>query len=193
MFYDLTKLPISALLRPISDAASALSRLDERIARSPTGEGFIERSHFTDACASLWIDSELVHLEDLVLHDATKDIRTPTHELTIARDVLRTRRRIVAQPPGWTLSSNGLRSLRGHDVVAGAPATSLGDETSVVAEEAAAVDADLGAGEGNEDEGAGTFAKEFAAIDALLALTPPSKTQSVPANRLPAASVKKIR
>jgi hypothetical protein len=152
MPYDLAKLPILTLLRPISDATSALSRLDERIARSPVGEGFVERSHFVDACASLWIDGELVHLEDLVLHDATKDIRTPTHELTIARDVLRTRRRIVTQPPSWALSSNGLRSLRGHDVVAGAPAASLGD----------------GAGEGTDDE-AGALAEEFAAIDALLA------------------------
>ncbi len=66
MVYDLSKLPLSSLLRPISDAASALSRLDERIARSPVGEGFVERSQFTDACASLWIDGELVHLEDLV-------------------------------------------------------------------------------------------------------------------------------
>lgn len=72
---------LQLLLRPISDAGSALTRLDERIARSPVGEGFVERSHFTDACASLWIDGELVHLEDLVLHDATKDIRTPTHEI----------------------------------------------------------------------------------------------------------------
>ncbi|NTD76844.1 hypothetical protein G6M31_20865, partial [Agrobacterium tumefaciens] len=119
MVYDLAKLPISTLLRPISDVASALTRLDERIARSAVGEGFVERSHFTDACASLWIDGELVHLEDLVLHDATKDIRTPTHELTIARDVLRTRRRISAQPPGWALSPDGLRSLRGHGFTAG--------------------------------------------------------------------------
>ncbi|AYM60596.1 hypothetical protein At1D132_45890 (plasmid) [Agrobacterium fabrum] len=77
------------------DAASSLSRLDEQIARSLVGEGFVERSHFVDACASLWMDGELVHLEELVLHDATRDIRTPTHELTIARDVLRTRRRIA--------------------------------------------------------------------------------------------------
>jgi hypothetical protein len=94
MVYDIARLPISALLRPISDAGSALTRLDERIARSPVGEGFVERSHFTDACASLWIDGELVHLEDLVLHDATKDIRTPTHELTIARDASADRRAI---------------------------------------------------------------------------------------------------
>lgn len=112
MIYALAKLPISTLLRPISDTASVLSRLDERIARSPVGEGFVERSHFTYACASLWIDGELVHLEDLVLHDATKDIRTPTHELTIARDILRARRRLASQPPGWALSNDGLRSLR---------------------------------------------------------------------------------
>ncbi|TRB15355.1 RHE_PE00001 family protein [Rhizobium rhizogenes] len=90
----------------------ALSRLDERIARSAVGTGLLERTQFTDACASLWIDGELVHLEDLVLHDATRDIRTPTHELTIARDVLRTRRRIAAQLPGWALSTDGIRSLR---------------------------------------------------------------------------------
>ncbi|MCL6654816.1 hypothetical protein A6R70_21265 [Agrobacterium rubi] len=169
MAYDLAKLPISTLLRPISDAASALSRLDERIARSPVGEGFVERSHFTDACASLWIDGELVHLEDLVLHDATKDIRTPTHELTIARDVLRTRRRVVAQPLGWALSTEGLSSLRGHNVVAGAPAAYLGDEASIVANDDVVPDIAYGAGEGNEDEGASTLANEFAAIDALLA------------------------
>ncbi|MBB2821674.1 UNVERIFIED_ORG: hypothetical protein GGD59_004952 [Rhizobium esperanzae] len=52
--------------------------------------------HFGDACASLWVDGELVHLEDLVLHDAGADIRAPTHELTIARDVLRSRRRCRA-------------------------------------------------------------------------------------------------
>lgn len=74
--------------------------------------GWIERSHFAEACASLWIDGELVHLEDLVLHDDTRDIRTPTHELTIARDVLRTRRRISGQLPGWALSADGIRALR---------------------------------------------------------------------------------
>ena len=169
MVYDLSKIAVSTLLRPISDAASSLSRLDERIARSPVGEGFVERSHFADACASLWIDGELVHLEDLVLHDATQDIRTPTHELTIARDVLRTRRRIVAQPPKWALSSNGLGSLRGHDVVAGAPAASLDNDNSVVADDDPQPDTANGAGEGKEDVHASTLAEEFAAIDALLA------------------------
>ena len=73
MRYDLSKFPIHSLLRPISDAGVALARLDERVARSPVGAAWIERMHFADACASLWIDGELVHLEDLVLHDANKD------------------------------------------------------------------------------------------------------------------------
>ncbi|MDX0586878.1 DUF1612 domain-containing protein [Sinorhizobium medicae] len=112
MRYDLAKISMTPLMRPAFDAGIALARLDERIARSPVGDGWIERTHFTDACASLWIDGELVHLEDLVLHDATRDIRTPTHELTIARDVLRTRRRIAAQAPDWALSADGIRTLR---------------------------------------------------------------------------------
>jgi hypothetical protein len=112
MAYDLAKISMTALLEPAFRAGVALTRLDERIAGSPVGAGFLERSQFTDACASLWIDGELVHLEDLVLHDATRDIRTPTHELTIARDVLRTRRRIAAQVPGWALSLDGIRTLR---------------------------------------------------------------------------------
>lgn len=164
MSYDLSKLPISSLLRPISDAGSALTRLDERIARSPVGDGWIERTHFADACASLWIDGELVNLEDLVLHDATKDICTPTHELTIARDVLKTRRRIAAQIPGWALSPDGLRSLRGQatTVALNGVAASGDDEP--------AADGPVGGGEGENGEGDDTrLDNEFAAIDAMLA------------------------
>ena len=112
MAYDVSKISITALMRPAFDAGIALARLDERIARSTIGAGFLERQNFADACASLWIDGELVHLEDLVLHDATRDIRTPTHELTIACDVLRTRRRIAAQSADWALSPEGIRTLR---------------------------------------------------------------------------------
>ena len=77
MAYDLAKITITALMRPAFEAAISLTRLDERIARSHVGAGWIERTHFADACSSLWIDGELVHLEDLVLHDATRDTRLP--------------------------------------------------------------------------------------------------------------------
>ncbi|MGO7866152.1 RHE_PE00001 family protein [Rhizobium ruizarguesonis] len=165
MAYNLAKVSMTTLMRPAFDAGVALSRLDERIARSPVGQGWIERSHFADACASLWIDGELVHLEDLVLHDATKDIRTPTHELTIARDVLRTRRRIAAQPPGWALSADGLRTLRKTSEmgsVGGDEATTIGAIQPVVA-----VDPE---GEGEDvDDIENLPGVDYAAIDVVLA------------------------
>lgn len=165
MPYDLVKIGMSALMRPAFDAGVALTRLDERIARSPVGSGWIERSHFTDACASLWIDGELVHLEDLVLHDATRDIRTPTHELTIARDVLRTRRRIAGQSPDWAFSADGIRSLRKTSEI-GAGGADEATTTGVV-RPAIAIDAE-GEGDG-ADETQDLPGVDYAAIDALLA------------------------
>jgi hypothetical protein len=165
MAYDITKISMTALLQPAFDAGIALARLDERIARSPVGQGWIERSQFTDACASLWIDGELVHLEDLVLHDATKDIRTPTHELTIARDVLRTRRRIAGQSPDWALSAEGIRTLRQTSDInsVGAEAVEPADvvRTAVVIEPE---------GEGEDADDIGNLpGVDYAAIDAVLA------------------------
>lgn len=112
MRYDPDQLPLMTLLSPLARASEALARLDERLAYSSVGSGLIERFHFADACASLWLDGELVEMEGPILHDAARDIRSPSHALTIARDVLQTRRRIVAHEPGWVLSPNGSRSLR---------------------------------------------------------------------------------
>jgi len=105
-------LPWAQIAAPLAAAEDALARLDERLAKSPIREGWIARTHFTDACASLWLEGELVHLDDLVLHDARMDIRAPTHELTRAHAVLRARRRIAATDPHWALSPGGLASLR---------------------------------------------------------------------------------
>ncbi|MBB4293709.1 hypothetical protein GGE16_005803 [Rhizobium leguminosarum] len=152
-------------MRPAFDAGIALARLDERIARSPVGHGFLERTQFTDACASLWIDGELVHLEDLVLHDATRDIRTPTHELTIARDVLHTRRRIAAQLPGWALSADGVRTLRKTAEITSADT----EEVQAVGATRRAV-ADDPEGEGDDvDDIENLPGVDYAAIDAVLA------------------------
>lgn len=102
------------LAGPLAAAEDAFARLDERLAKSPIREGWIARTHYTDACASLWLEGELVHLEDLVLHDAGMDIRSPNHELTRADAVLRARRRIAEAKPDWALSAAGLTSLRGR-------------------------------------------------------------------------------
>jgi hypothetical protein len=168
MVYDLAKLPIHALLRPMIEATAAFCRLDERIARSSVGAGWCERQNFSDACASLWIDGELVHLEDLVLHDATRDVRAPTHELPIARDVLKTRRRIVAQPPDWALSPDGIRSLRQDRTEQAWSVASSGKAGTGVASEI--VDDDRnGAGQGASEDNDPDLLDEFAEIDALLA------------------------
>ncbi|WP_426289695.1 RHE_PE00001 family protein [Ensifer adhaerens] len=102
------------------------------------------------------------HLEDLVLHDAGHDIRTPTHELTIARDVLRSRPRIASQPPGWALSSDGLRQAW--------PAAYLRTD-SPVGVRARTDAASLGGGQGEDaaEQNSSPFDAELAAIDALLA------------------------
>lgn len=111
MVYRIEPLDLNALLLPVCAASTALARLDERLARSPVRDGFIERQHFADATAALWLEGELVHVEDLVLHDAHMDIRMPTHELTRAHAVLRARRQIASRKPDWALSAEGLRAL----------------------------------------------------------------------------------
>jgi hypothetical protein len=111
------------------------------------------------------IDGELVHLEDLVLHDASHDIRTPTHELTIARDVLRTRRRIAAQLPAWSLSAEGIRTLRQTSDI-----TSVGADERETAGGIRRADASGPEGEGDDvDDVENLLGVDYAAIDAVLA------------------------
>lgn len=162
MAYALDKLPLETLFGPVSRATEALARLDERLARSPVRDGFVERQHFADAAAALWLEGELVHLEDLVLHDAHMDIRTPTHELTRAHAVLRTRRRIFAQKPDWALGRDGLLALTGR--CGAVPATQGQKNRDGQVAEAGAVDAD-----GRDDAEDDLLAEEFAEIDAVLA------------------------
>lgn len=95
-------------------ATEVLVHLDERLAHSLVCDGWIARSHFHDAVAALWVEGELVHLEDLTFHDAEMDQRRPTHELTRAHTVLRRRRRILSQPRDWAFGSEGLRELTGR-------------------------------------------------------------------------------
>ena len=168
-------------MKPKATAGVELARLDERIARSPVGQGWIERSHFADACASLWIDGELVHLEDLVLHDATRDIRTPTHELTIARDVLRTRRRISGQSPDWALSADGIRSLRKTSEIGAGGAD---EAESGRPKRGVEIEPD---GEGEDGDGGENLPGiDYAAIDAVLARSEAAIEQVRKPGRAPA-------
>lgn len=124
--------------------------------------GWIERSHFGDACASLWIDGELVYLEDLFLHDATKDVRTPTDELTIARDRPENAPAYVCATT--RLGIDGRRSPR-----QAWPAPSIGGDAAIATTGAEPlVEADGKRGGADGDDGASLLDAEFAVIDAVL-------------------------
>ena len=153
MTYDIARIDLKSLFGPACRAVDALSRLDECVARSPIRTGFLQRQDFAEAIASMWVDGELVHVEDLVLHDARRDARTPTHELTIAHALLRMRRQIFEHPADWALSASGIARLRGRapdEAIPQSPPSQVLPDASSVNEDDPSVD-------------------EFAAIDAVLA------------------------
>jgi hypothetical protein len=155
-------LPWPQLAGPLAAAEDALARLDERLAKSPIRAGWIARTHFTDACASLWLAGELVHLEDLVLHDAGMDIRAPTHELTRAHAALRARRRLAAADPNWSLTPAGLADLRSQGGEGGRNAGASATDAAADEDEGLLLP-------GARDQA--PFADTFAAIDAAVART----------------------
>ncbi len=156
----LDPLPWRELAHPLARAEDALARLDERLRTSPIRDGWIARTHFSDAAAALWLEGELVHLEDLVLHDARMDIRAPTHELTRAHTVLRARRRIADAAPGWALSPAGLEAVRGRAGRSDATQPEV-EDPEPVDDEDEAFDPPIA----EDDE----FAELFASVDAAIA------------------------
>jgi len=102
--------PFGLLLSALAAAEDAASRADERT-RSPLGEGLKSRLAFQEACAWSWNRGEVVHLEDLVLHEEGLDIRLPDQELTRTRAALRQWRRAGAIKPAGLLSAQGVRGL----------------------------------------------------------------------------------
>lgn len=159
MVYEIGKLPLETLIGPATRATEVLVRLDERIAHSRVRDGWIERSHFHDAVAAMWVEGELVHLEDLVFRDAEMDQRTPTHELTRAHAIVRKRRRILSRTRDWALGRDGLRELTGRSGEPGSAA-----ESDREGEGAAAGPADP-----RDEPEVDQLAGEFAEIDAVLA------------------------
>lgn len=109
-----SELAWETLAAPLAAAEAGLARLDASLAGSAVRSGWQARSHFGDACAGLALEGKLIHLEDLVLHDADMPNFPPTLELLRARDVLHDRRRIAGEEPGWSLLDSGLRTLRGR-------------------------------------------------------------------------------
>jgi len=161
------------LQAPFESASDALARFDERLRSSPVAEAFVLRAHFHDACAALWRAGEFVQLEDLVLHDAGMDVRTPTHELVRAHAVLLARRRIADREPAWALTTEGLAGLRG----AWRPDGAVYESTTGCR----AMHDDAAGGELDEEDGETIRTGEFAEIDELLARTSRVIERSEPA------------
>ena len=161
----LHSLPFDRLQAPFEAASDALARLDERLRTSPIALAFALRAHFQDASAALWRAGQFVQVEDLVLHDAGMDARSPTHELVRAHAVLLARRRIAARQPNWALTPSGLSTLRGS--------RSISDARAYENEDVATADHHEGEDgpdlEPVDEEPAASG--EFDEIDALLART----------------------
>ncbi|MBL8589942.1 MAG: DUF1612 domain-containing protein [Methylobacteriaceae bacterium] len=143
--FDVDALDWPRLATPMARAEDALARLDARIAASPIRDGFLARAHILDARDALWLEGELVPLEDLVLHDAGMDARAPTHELTRAHEALRARRRIARQPPDWAFTEAGFAVLRGEAEPAPPAAAPTPDHEAADASPFDAVFADIDA------------------------------------------------
>ena len=98
MAYELralaSKLAVNhGFMRLQDQALGALIRLDERVRRSSPelASGFKSRCDFYEAQAV----ARVVHLEDVVLHDANTDVRIPTDEILAASRALVRRRELA--------------------------------------------------------------------------------------------------
>jgi hypothetical protein len=151
------------LWAPLAKAEDRLARLDETLKSSPIRDGWIARSHYQDAVASLALEGELVHLDDLVLADAEMAVRTPTHELIRAQTYLVTRRQIADKESGWTLSRDSLNQLR-----SGAGEGNFSDDPDVAA---ATTDRSSNLYRRAEPALDDTLEDAFAALDSALANT----------------------
>jgi hypothetical protein len=141
-----------------------------RQGKFPVSHDVTECPPFAQTGRRSWPDaSALAHLEDLVLHDAGRDIRAPTHELIRGHAVLRARQRILAEAPNWALSPAGLAALIGR------AASRLGEGQGSVEsddEGAAAPDVD---GPGMEEAvGDDPLRQEYAELDAIEARSTPT-------------------
>jgi len=96
-------------------AAIALARCDERLLRAEPAlaEGMRQRGHAFEAQALIGLAGGLCPLEDLCLHDAGMDARSPTREIARAAAMLDERRRLARREPAEILSPSALRQRLG--------------------------------------------------------------------------------
>lgn len=153
------------ILPALARAEDRLARLDETLKSSPIRDGFLARTHYLDALASLALEGELIHMEDLVLADADMAVRTPTHELVRAQTYLTARRQIADTDAGWIFTGASARQLRhlvqgtGERESSNAPADGEGGKVS----------ARTAARHDSADDYDDDLSHAFAALDSALA------------------------
>jgi hypothetical protein len=117
--YDISRADRKALVSDCgaaSEAAAiALARFDERLVRAEPvlAEGARQRGHAFEAQALIGLGGGLCSLEDLCLHDAGMDVRSPTREIARAATILDERRRLARREPVDTLNPAALRQRLG--------------------------------------------------------------------------------
>ena len=184
--YDLSRAELKTLVCGCAAAAEAaaiaLARFDERLSRADPvlAEGARQRGHAFEAQALVGLGGGLCPLEDLVLHDAGMDVRSPTRDITRAAAMLEERRRLARREPAEILGTSALRLRLGIAGRAEPDATERGATTAMAPIHVAApwdrIDPDEDADQADEDELDREDADDsddpaFAAIDALLART----------------------
>jgi len=120
------------VLGPLLAAQEAVSRLDERVRRSPHRASWMHRLLFHEACACQLFEGDLVHLEDLVLLDGDAFSGAPSMGLSSALQILKLWRAaeqadassaLRAPRPGLT-GAGPLAEPEGEGAVDGAPTCS---------------------------------------------------------------------
>ena len=106
------KTPPEVVFAALAMAEDRISRLDERVRSCGFIEGWRDRADVRAAVAAMAIEGELVHPEDLILHDLGGEVRIPDQPVMRARGFLLARRK--AQLGGAELLSwTGLAWLAG--------------------------------------------------------------------------------
>jgi len=174
---------VSACAAASEAAAIALVRFDERLARAEPmlADGARQRGHAFEAQALVGLSGGLCPLEDLCLHDAGMDVRSPTREITRAAAMLDERRRLARREPAEVLSESALRLRLG---IEGAPEPDRPDRATTMSGTAKGGTAPWDRIEPDEDDDDQTGEDEldlededglgnpaFAEIDALLVRT----------------------
>jgi hypothetical protein len=85
--------PAEAVFAALARAEDLLSRLDERIRGCGFADGWRSRADLRAVIGAMAADGELVHPEDLILHDLGADARPPDAAVAKARNLLQARRK----------------------------------------------------------------------------------------------------